>query len=387
MKKQMNILASFLSMLCLGGIYAWSVFVPSLKADYGLSGAQTQLIFGLIIAVFALSMIWAGVLERKIGAKKIAMISALLFFTGYLLAAVSGGNFLLILLGIGIFSGIATGFGYLMALTIPVKWFPEKKGLIAGIAAAGFGGGAVVVTLMAESLFSAGLNALHIFLAIGIVFGIILLLMALFYSDPAGITAGVPVKPGFLKDRNFLLLLVTMFCGTFSGLMVIGNLKPMGLVHALPEKLLAATIILFSVANFTGRIVWGWLSDFFSNRILVLLALGFLGISTFLLGFLPQTGLLFVFLALVTGFTFGSNFVLFTKETAQLFGVSNVGKVYPWVFLGYGIAGITGPLVGGWLSDVFGNYQYAAMTAAVISIGGGLVYFFLLNEEPDTSKE
>jgi OFA family oxalate/formate antiporter-like MFS transporter len=100
----MNILASFLSMLCLGGIYAWSVFVPSLKTDYDLSGAQTQLIFGLIIAVFALSMIWAGSLEQKIGAKKLAMISALLFFLGYGLSAISDGNFYLILLGIGIFS-------------------------------------------------------------------------------------------------------------------------------------------------------------------------------------------------------------------------------------------------------------------------------------------
>jgi MFS transporter, OFA family, oxalate/formate antiporter len=383
MTKKKNVLASFLSMLCLGGIYAWSVFVPSLKTDYGLSGAQTQLIFGFIIAVFALSMIWAGSLERKIGAKKVAIISAILFFSGYGLAGISSGNFFIILAGIGIFSGIATGFGYLMALTIPVKWFPEKKGLIAGIAAAGFGGGAVVVTLIAESLFSAGFNALNIFMFIGVGFGIVLMVMAMFYSDPVKKTTAVPLKPGFLKDRDYLLLLGTIFCGTFSGLMVIGNLKPMGLMHGLSEQLLALTIILFSLANFTGRIVWGWLSDLFSNKLLVLLALGLLGISTLLLGFLPQTGLLFVFLALIAGFTFGSNFVLFTKETAQLFGVSNVGKVYPWVFLGYGIAGITGPLVGGWLSDIFGNYQYAALIAAIISIGGGLTYFFLLKENPD----
>jgi OFA family oxalate/formate antiporter-like MFS transporter len=379
--KRMNILASFFSMLCLGGIYAWSVFVPSLKTDYGLSGAQTQLIFGLIIAVFALSMIWAGSLEQKIGAKKLAMISAILFFLGYGLSALSAGNFFLILLGIGIFSGIATGFGYLMALTIPVKWFPEKKGLIAGIAAAGFGGGAVVVTLMAESLFSKGYHALNIFMIIGMTFGLILLFMALFYTVPEQSGTEVPLKPGFLKEKKYLMLLITMFCGTFSGLMVIGNLKPMGLVHSISEQILAATIILFSIANFTGRIVWGWLSDFFSNRLLVLIALGSLGVSTFLLGFLPLNSLLFILLALITGFSFGSNFVLFAKETTQLFGVSNVGKVYPWVFLGYGIAGITGPLAGGWLSDIFGNYQYASLAASLISLGGGVTYYMTIRND------
>ncbi len=377
----MNILASFLSMLCLGGIYAWSVFVPSLKTDYGLSGAQTQLIFGIVIAVFALSMIWAGSLEQKIGAKKLAMISALLFFLGYGLSALSAGNFFLILLGIGIFSGIATGFGYLMALTIPVKWFPEKKGFIAGIAAAGFGGGAVVVTLMAESLFSKGYHVLNIFMIIGISFGLILLFMALFYTVPEQSATEVPLKPGFLKEKKYLILLITLFCGTFSGLMVIGNLKPMGLVHTISEHILAATIVLFSIANFTGRIVWGWLSDFFSNRLLVLFALGSLSVSTFLLGFLPLNSLLFILLALITGFSFGSNFVLFAKETAQHFGVSNVGKVYPWVFLGYGIAGITGPLVGGWLSDIFGNYQYASLAASLISLGGGVTYYITIRND------
>ncbi len=382
MTKRLNILSSFLSMLCLGGIYAWSVFVPSLKLDYGLSGAQTQLIFGFIIAVFALSMIWAGFLEVKIGAKKVAIISAFLFFLGYMIASQSAGKMIWILLGIGIFSGVATGFGYLIALTLPVKWFPEKKGLITGLAAGGFGGGAVVVTLLSESLFGAGMNALNIFMVISISFGLILFIMALFYKNPPTKSDVAKINPRFFMERSYLLLLMAIFCGTFSGLMVIGNLKPMGLIHGLSEQLLASGIILFSVSNFAGRVVWGWLSDLYSNRLLVLLSLGILGFSTFFLGFIPLTPMLFLLLAFTTAFCFGGNFVLFAKETAQIFGVANVGKIYPWVFLGYGIAGITGPLVGGFLSDISGHYQSAALVAAIISISGGLLYFFLLKENP-----
>jgi len=382
MTKRMNILSSFLSMLCLGGIYAWSVFVPSLKTDYGLSGAQTQLIFGFIIAVFALSMIWAGSLEVKIGAKRVAIISAILFLLGYLIASLSAGKMFWILLGIGILSGIATGFGYLIALTVPVKWFPEKKGLITGLAAGGFGGGAVVVTIIAQSLYGAGVETLKIFMIIGFSFGLVLFLMALFYKNPPIKPNVVTITPRFLKEKSYLILLMAIFCGTFSGLMVIGNLKPMGLVHGLSEQLLASGIILFSVSNFTGRVVWGWLSDLFSNRKLVLLSLGILGLSTFFLGFIPLTPMLYLLLAFSTAFCFGANFVLFAKETAQIFGVANVGKIYPWVFLGYGIAGITGPLVGGFLSDLSGNYQSAALVAAIISISGGLLYFFLLKEKP-----
>jgi OFA family oxalate/formate antiporter-like MFS transporter len=106
-------------MLCIGSVYAWSVFVPELKTVYGFSTAQTQLVFGVLTAIFPTTMIFAGRVERRIGSRPLTALAALFFGSGYLLAGFSGGLFAGVLLGIGVLAGIGTGFGYLAALTTP----------------------------------------------------------------------------------------------------------------------------------------------------------------------------------------------------------------------------------------------------------------------------
>lgn len=111
MKKKYNIIAPFLIMLCLGSIYAWSIFVPELKDSYNLTTAQTQIIFGTVISVFTLTMIWATRLIHKFGPRVVATVSGLLYFLGYFVAFLSEGNFFVLWLGIGILGGIGTGMG------------------------------------------------------------------------------------------------------------------------------------------------------------------------------------------------------------------------------------------------------------------------------------
>jgi OFA family oxalate/formate antiporter-like MFS transporter len=132
MKKYLVALASFLIMICIGGVYAWSIFVPPLKAEHGLTTAHTQLIFGFTIAMFAIAMIFAGKIEKKHGPKITALIGAALFSMGYLFASFSNGQVLILLIGIGIFSGSGISFGYVCSLATPIKWFPRYKGLITG---------------------------------------------------------------------------------------------------------------------------------------------------------------------------------------------------------------------------------------------------------------
>lgn len=145
MKRYLQIVASFLTMLCIGGVYAWSIFVPPLINEHSLLTAQTQLVFGFTIAVFAVVMIFAGLIEKKRGPRRTALIGAVLYTAGYIVASFSGGGFGLLLIGIGILSGAGIAFGYVTSLATPIKWFPGYKGLITGISVAGFGGGAILL--------------------------------------------------------------------------------------------------------------------------------------------------------------------------------------------------------------------------------------------------
>jgi len=138
--RYLNLLASVLIQLCLGGIYAWSGFVPQLNASYGISVAQTQLVFGVSIAMFTGAMVWSARLVEHRGPRVVASIGGVLFGLGYLTASFSGGHFPVLLLGIGVLAGIGTGFGYSCLLPNCMRWFPDHKGLVTGVAVAGFGG-------------------------------------------------------------------------------------------------------------------------------------------------------------------------------------------------------------------------------------------------------
>lgn len=376
MRKYITVVASFCIMLCLGGIYAWSFFVSGLKEDYGFSSTQTQVVFGVLVGIFPIATIVASMWEKKIGVRWIAVISAICVTIGYLLAGQSGGSFYQILAGIGVFGGIGTGFGYIMALTTPVKWFPEKKGLVTGIAAAGFGISAVILSNLAEALVNSGYTILQIFTYLGIGYGSIILLLAFFLSSPVMDTSIklTPVKQ-FLSDIRFYKLFFGILCGTFAGLLIIGNLKPIGAQFpVIDSSTLVLGISIFALTNFAGRIIWGAVSDYIGASWSIFLALTAQAIAIFSLGFFDLTSVSYLVLAGAVGFNFGANFVLFAKETAQEFGVSNLSSLYPYVFLGYGVSGILGPITGGYIFDLLADYTYATFIAAAISFLGAITF-------------
>lgn len=172
MKKYSTLCASFVIMLCIGGVYAWSIIASELIKTHGFSALQTQLIFGSIVATFPVTMIFVGKLGKTTKHPYLGYLAGLLFLIGYLLASYSNGNFTQILLGIGLLAGIATGFGYWVSLTIPVQWFSEKKGLITGIAAAGFGLGAVLFSNVTEFILNKGYSVFEVLRIVGLGYGI-----------------------------------------------------------------------------------------------------------------------------------------------------------------------------------------------------------------------
>ncbi len=382
-KQVLSIISSVVIMVCLGGLYAWSVFVPLLKTEHGLNTAQTQFIFGVTIAVFTMTMILAGKVLEKRGPRQTAFISALLFIAGYLTASYSGGQFYLLLVGIGILSGAGIGFGYVCALSTPLKWIFRRKGLLTGITVAGFGAGAIFLSQVVESLALSGMPVLTIFRIIGIVYGIVVLLSALALFTPPSITpqkTDVTVNAGMLtKSVRFWAIAGGMFAGTFSGLLIMGNLKPIGLSFGVGEEAATLAIAIMAVGNATGRIAWGYVFDGIGGKRSITLALSFLAVSTLALLLGVRGELIFLLISFAVGLGFGANFVLFAAQVSHVYGVAKLGLVYPLIFLAYGAAGIVGPLVGGWLFDIMLSYNVAIMFSAIISAGGGVTSYILFS--------
>lgn len=377
MRKYLTIVSSFIIMLCLGGVYAWSIMASELIEKYGFSSAQTQLIFGTVIAVFPVTMIFAGRLAQRMHVRVLGWISAILFLMGYLLAGVSNGNFYIIFVGVGILSGIGTGFGYLVSLTVPVKWFPNSKGLVTGIAAAGFGLGAIAFSTIAEMILASGRSLFNLFTTIGAFYGSLIFIFAnlVFQPKTAGATKSM-IKTSFLSAKRFRRLFSGIFLGTFSGLLIIGSLKIIGGQSGLSDHILILGVSVFALSNFAGRLFWGLLSDSLEAGFIIFIALTIQASAILLLGYLTLNDYSYLLLSMLIGFGFGGNFVLFAKETANIYGGHNLGTVYPYVFVGYAIAGIAGPMSGGLLFDYFGNYRNAVLLAGMISFSGGLLFLF-----------
>ena len=373
----MVVVGAVLIQLCLGAIYAWSVFTPTLR-DSGWSKTETQIVFSVGLAMFALVMVYAGRRLGRFGPRRLAIVGGITLGLGYVIAGIDGGtNFWLVLLGVGIIGGAGIGLGYVVPIAVGMRWFPDRKGMITGFAVAGFGFGALGWVKLGGSwgnlIEDLGIDAT--FVVYGIAFAALVLIGSRWMAMPpeGWLPAGfVPpeAKQGeggedfspkeMLRTPQFHLISLTFAASAGAGLMAIGVMK-LYPVEALVDNgygldaadAIAGTAmaVFFSLANGIGRIAWGAMSDKLGRKRSVVTMAASQGVLLFL--FIPMAGsewLLYLGAALI-GFNFGGNFALFPALTADEFGDKSVGQNYPWVFLAYGAGGIVFPILGGWLGD------------------------------------
>ena len=388
------ILGAVLIQLCLGAIYAWSVFTPGL-VDSGWSKTQTQIVFSVGLATFALVMVYAGRNLNKYGPRKLAVAGGVTLGVGYSIAAINGGtNFWIVLIGVGLIGGAGIGLAYVVPIAVGMRWFPDRKGMITGLAVAGFGFGALGWVKIAGSwgnlIDDYGLG--WTFLIYGIAFTSLVLIGSIWMVMPpeGWLPEGFvpPEKAGaggdnftwreMLRTPQFHLISLTFAASAGAGLMAIGIMK-LYPVEALTDggmledeaSAIAGTAmaVFFSLANGFGRMAWGAMSDRLGRKRSVVIMTG--SQAVFLLAFIPMAGneySLYLGAALI-GFNFGGNFALFPALTADEYGDTAVGQNYPWVFLAYGAGGIIFPILGGALGDL-GNFPLAfAICAAACAIG------------------
>jgi OFA family oxalate/formate antiporter-like MFS transporter len=372
--------ASVLMQVCLGGIYAWSTFVPPLRQGYGLSAAQTQLIFGVTIAMLTLGMVAAGRVEARRGPRPVAAAGAVLYALGYLLASRSHGVFPVLLLGLGIVGGLGIGTVYICPLATCVKWFPERKGLVTGLAVAGYGAGAIVLSALATALFQRGWGVLSVFQLIAVTYGSIVLLSALALSVPRAETiAPVPESLSIgwlLRQREFWALAAGMFSATFAGTLVIGNLKPLGLQAGIESGVATAAISALAIGNATGRLTWGGTHDRWGARVLPV-SLVFLSGAVFSLLETERAPNGFLSFALLVGLGYGGALVLYAAQAAQVWGLARVGSIYPLVMLFHGAAALIGPGLAGYILDRTDSFNPALVLGGSTALVGAALVLVL----------
>ncbi len=360
---------------CLGGVYAWSVFAAALRADFALSAAQTQSVFGLAIGTFTLAMVFGGRWIGRLGARRLAMCGGLLFGIGHLVSASSGGSSARIMAGSGLLVGISIGFGYVSALSTVTQWYPRHKGLAIGVTVAGFGAGAILLSALASRLLQGGMTVLEVLRAVGVAYAAVIVLAGalLFRAPPLTVdSAEDPTGTKPRLDRDCLPLIVGIFGGTFGGLLVIGHLASLAMEGGLSLRTAAWAIGGFAVGNTAGRIAWGWLADRVGYRAIPV-SLVFLAIALVALHAAQGRAGLFLPAAIIAGLGFGANFVLYAAQVAARHGSRGLPTLYPQIFLAYGLAGLIGPPMGGYLHDVTGAYGLAiAVAVALLLVAAGI---------------
>ncbi len=381
MKKYSTVIASFMIMAALGGLYAWSIFVEPLKKGTGVSTGFTQIIFGIIIGILPLAMVFGGRIVLKFGPMLTGFLSALLFGGGYAISGIFKATPLSLLVGIGLMSGVGTGFGYIAALSTPVKWFPQRRGLITGIATSGFGAGAIFLSFFVKHMLKSGFPVHKIFLVIGICYGALLLVMSFLLFEPEDFKRKKSFEKkwrfDFLKNIGFWALFIGMFAGSFSGLIIIGNLKPLAANLSIGEEASLLAISVLSIGNTFGRILWGHIGDLIGMIRSIKISLILLGIvvGSF---FVVAGDMLFVFLSFVAGLMFGANFVLYAASTSIIFGTERLSEIYPFVSFAYGLGGLLGPPIGGVAYDLTSSYVPAIVISSSVAVIGGIFASALL---------
>jgi MFS transporter, OFA family, oxalate/formate antiporter len=396
-KRWTVVAGALLVQLCLGAIYAWGAFTKALQdpaGPYAFSATQAQAIFSAGLATFAIVMILAGRWQDRVGPRRVALLGGVLLGAGYLLAGLVGGtSFWALFLLIGIMGGAGIGLGYVCPIAACVKWFPDLKGFVTGLAVAGFGAGAFIFVKLAGDwgglIATSGVNGT--FTVFGIIFIVTVTLGALLlsvppegwkpagWSPPTVAARGPGAAENFtqgecVRTKQFWLLWLAFVFSAGSGLMVIGCLKNFGeLVCGLSVATASSALGMMALFNGLGRIVWGSLSQKLGARgaisaMAALQALMLFGIHT--VG-MSEMGL--VVASCWLGFNFGGNFSLFPLAAAESFGTKNLGANYGALFTSYGVGGIAMPILAGKLWDLFGSYYWAFMVAGVICVLAALL--------------
>nr|WP_280922053.1 OFA family MFS transporter [Paenibacillus sp. PvR133] len=390
-------IASCFINLCIGSIYAWSVFSAPM-AEYlssvtglSLTPGNLAIAFTITNSVGPITMISGGWINDRFGPKKVIFVGGLLFGGGMILSgfATSVGY---LVLAYGIVLGLGTGMVYGCTISNSIKFFPDKRGLVGGITTAAYGISSVIIPPIANSLISRS-GVTSAFIIIGIAFLIIVCAASFFIekcpSDfvPAGwtpktVNVGRSIQndkdwKGMLSSPLFYIMILLLMCGAFAGLMCTSQASPIAQKMIGMSAAAATTVVsVLALFNTGGRIVAGYISDKIGRINTLAFSSVFSVIGLTLLYFSGEGSVLTFYIGIsVIGLCFGALMGVFPGFTADQFGVRNNSVNYGIMFIGFATAGYFGPSIMSHVYSTDSSYQRAFVIAAVLGITGLVLTF------------
>lgn len=369
--------------IALGAVYAWSVFRIPLSKQFGWSISQVTFTFTISIFVLGFAAFFGGLWMNRKGPRIVALTGATLYGLGVFLASFSANKLWWLYLSYGVIGGIGLGLGYIVPVATLVKWFPDRRGLITGIAVGGFGAGALITAPVASRLIQV-VGVLPTFAYLGVGYFIIAIIAALFMQNPPegwqpeGWTPTEKevsqrashdfVLSEALKTWQWWVLWLILFLNTSAGIAVISQEAPIFQELTGVAAVVAGGMVgVASLGNGVGRVFWAWLSDLITRR------------ATFAVMFIFQVGL-FWFLpsitmpSVMTTITFiilmcyGGGFGTMPAFTADYFGPKNVGPIYGLMLTAWSFASVFGPLYIARMRETTGHYAGALHVIAIVML-------------------
>jgi OFA family oxalate/formate antiporter-like MFS transporter len=383
--------------IALGAVYAWSVFRVPLSKQFGWSISEVTLTFTISIFVLGFAAFFCGLWLNRKGPRIVALTGGALYGLGVFLASFSH-SLSWLYLSYGLIGGIGLGLGYIVPVAVLVKWFPDKRGLITGIAVGGFGAGALITAPVATRLIQA-VGVLPTFAYLGIAYFIVTIIAGLFMQNPpdgwkpegwSPTTLQTSQRAGHdfvlseaLKTWQWYALWLLLFLNTCAGISVISQEAPIFQELTGASAIVAAGMVgLASIGNAVGRVFWAWVSDLITRR--ATFAVMFI-LQVLLFWFLPSiaTVSLMTIVTFVVLMCYGGGFGTMPAFTADYFGPKNVGPIYGLMLTAWSFASAVGPLFIAHMRETAGSYGGALhIVAGVMAVS---ILFPILVRPPRAS--
>lgn len=373
----LTLVGTIITQFALGSVYTWSLFNGPLSEKLDEPISRVAFSFGLLSLALALASSVAGKLQDRFGVRKVTIAASAVLALGFVLTS-HANNLVMLYLSAGVLVGLADGAGYLMTLSNCVKWFPERKGMISACAIGAYGLGSLGFKYIDTHLLATyGLEQTFIIwggLAMVMVMaGAMLMKDAPKQENSTQNTQGISTAQDYtlaeaVRQPQYWMLALMFLTACMSGLYVIGVAKDIGegMVH-LPAITAASAVTVIAIANLTGRLVLGILSDKMARIRVISLAqvISLIGMGTLL--FIPLNESLFFASVACIAFSFGGTITVYPSLVSDFFGLNNLTKNYGLLYLGFGIGSIIGSII----ASMFGGFIMTfsvIMTLLVISL-------------------
>ncbi|MEO6020061.1 MAG: OFA family MFS transporter [Knoellia sp.] len=378
--------------LAIGAVYAWSTFSKAIQAEPSaleLSKVQATIPFEVAIGMIFVGTFLGGRIQDRRGPRIVAMVGVTIYSVGIMLASLArdASDLWLLILGYGVLGGFGLGLAYIVPIAMLQKWFPDKRGLITGVAVGGFGFGAVITSPVAQRMIAGNADyqryPTKVFLWLGIAYLIAGLIGAsVFRNPPPGYAVGAPaadstkVKPANAAGRDFTpqealstpqwyMLMLILTISVTAGISLISVAAGTATDVAGFSAAGAATLVgIMGLFNGGGRILWAAVSDRIGRRPAFVGILAIQGVALLAIPHAGSAAMFYVLCALVYT-CYGGAFGTLPATAGDFFGVKHSGAIYGLMLLGWSLGGIIGPLL---ISRLIGEDQAYTVGFTVVGI-------------------